>query len=109
MRVDELGCAFAERGLVDCPATPTNCDLPQVTLPSAALSVHSDIGINQGRGKLSPEGGITMSDQQNLGRRDFLKGAVVGGAAAATGAAAVPQEAAAQAAAAAHPGYSFLN
>jgi len=50
-----------------------------------------------------------MSDQQNLGRRDFLKGAVVGGAAAATGAAAVPQEAAAQAAAAAHPGYSFLN
>jgi gluconate 2-dehydrogenase gamma chain len=46
---------------------------------------------------------------QNLGRRDFLKGAVVGGAAAATGAAVVPQEAAAQAAAPASPGYAFLN
>jgi gluconate 2-dehydrogenase gamma chain len=50
-----------------------------------------------------------MSDEKNLGRRDFLKGAVVGGAAAATGATAVPQEAAAQAAASASPGYSFLN
>jgi gluconate 2-dehydrogenase gamma chain len=51
---------------------------------------------------------MKMSDQ-NLGRRDFLKGAVVGGAAAATGAATVSQEAAAQAAAPASPGYSFLN
>jgi gluconate 2-dehydrogenase gamma chain len=47
---------------------------------------------------------------QNVGRRDFLKGAVVGGAAAATGTTALPQEAAAQQAAApATVGYSFLN
>jgi gluconate 2-dehydrogenase gamma chain len=47
---------------------------------------------------------------QNLGRRDFLKGAVVGSAAAATGTTALPQEAAAQQAAApASAGYSFLN
>jgi len=62
-----------------------------------------------------------MTDQ-NLDRRDFLKGAVVGGAAAATTGAALPQDALAQqpaaaAAAAAAPaaaapapaGYAFLN
>jgi gluconate 2-dehydrogenase gamma chain len=58
-----------------------------------------------------------MKDQgpnQNLGRRDFLKGAVVGGAAAAT--ASLPDSAQAQqpaaaapAAAPAGPAYSFLN
>jgi gluconate 2-dehydrogenase gamma chain len=47
---------------------------------------------------------------QNLGRRDFLKGAVVGGAAAATSAG-LPQSAEAQtpAAAPAASGYEFLN
>lgn len=58
-----------------------------------------------------------MKDQgpnQNLGRRDFLKGAVVGGAAAATvslpdSAQAQQPAAAAPAAAPASPGYSFLN
>jgi gluconate 2-dehydrogenase gamma chain len=58
-----------------------------------------------------------MKDQgpnQNLGRRDFLKGAVVGGAAAATvslpdSAQAQQPAAAAPAAATASPGYSFLN
>ena len=58
-----------------------------------------------------------MNDQ-NFGRRDFLKGAVLGGAAAATTTVAVtpPQEAHAQqpaaapdAAAPASPGYAFLN
>jgi len=46
---------------------------------------------------------------QDFGRRDFLKGAVVGGAAAAVGS--LPQEALAQqpAAAAFSPGYTFLN
>jgi gluconate 2-dehydrogenase gamma chain len=57
-----------------------------------------------------------MKDQgpnQNLGRRDFLKGAVVGGAAAAATVnlpdSAQAQQAAAAAPAAASPGYSFLN
>jgi gluconate 2-dehydrogenase gamma chain len=54
----------------------------------------------------------TMKDQ-GLGRRDFLKGAVVGGAAAATATTTVtqPQSAQAQQAppAAAAPGYEFLN
>ena len=55
-----------------------------------------------------------MQDQ-NLGRRDFLKGAVVGGAAAATATVSLPQGADAQqpaatpAAAPATPGYAFLN
>ena len=55
-----------------------------------------------------------MQDQ-NLGRRDFLKGAVVGGAAAATATVSLPQGAEAQqpaatpAAAPATPGYAFLN
>jgi gluconate 2-dehydrogenase gamma chain len=51
-----------------------------------------------------------MKDQ-NLGRRDFLKGAVVGGAAAATSTG-LPQSAQAQAPAATAPaasGYEFLN
>jgi gluconate 2-dehydrogenase gamma chain len=54
------------------------------------------------------------NDRSNFGRRDFLKGAVVGGAAAATG---LPQTAEAQAPAAAPasaptqtaPGYEYLN
>jgi gluconate 2-dehydrogenase gamma chain len=54
-----------------------------------------------------------MTDQkdQGLGRRDFLKGAVVGGAAAATATPAIlPQSAEAQVAAApAAAGYAFLN
>ena len=50
-----------------------------------------------------------MKDQ-GLGRRDFLKGAVVGGAAAATTTPAhLPQSAQAQAAAPAASGYAFLN
>jgi gluconate 2-dehydrogenase gamma chain len=55
-----------------------------------------------------------MQDQ-NLGRRDFLKGAVVGSAAAATATVSLPQGADAQqpaatpAAAPATPGYAFLN
>ena len=55
-----------------------------------------------------------MQDQ-NLGRRDFLKGAVVGSAAAATATVSLPQGADAQqpaatpAAAPAAPGYAFLN
>src|SRR5215471_10762895 len=55
-----------------------------------------------------------MNDQ-NFGRRDFLKGAVIGGAAAATTTVAVTPEAQAQQPAAAPqaapavPGYSFLN
>ena len=55
-----------------------------------------------------------MQDQ-NLGRRDFLKGAVVGSAAAATATVSLPQgadaqqPAAAPAAAPATPGYAFLN
>src|SRR5262245_10828893 len=56
-----------------------------------------------------------MNDQ-NFGRRDFLKGAVIGGAAAATTTVAVTPEAQAQqpaaapqSAAAPSPGYSFLN
>jgi len=52
----------------------------------------------------------SMTDK-GFGRRDFLKGAVVGGAAAATAAPAiVPEPAQAQQASApASPGYSFLN
>ena len=56
--------------------------------------------------------GKDHNTEQNLGRRDFLKGAVVGGAAAATG---LPQVAEAQAPAAAPgaappaPGYEYLN
>jgi len=56
-----------------------------------------------------------QDSKQDLGRRDFLKGAVVGGAAAATATVSLPQGAQAQqpaAAAAAVPtpeGYSFLN
>ena len=52
-----------------------------------------------------------MKDQ-GFGRRDFLKGAVVGGAAAATTTVGLPQSAQAQqgaAATAAPPGYAFLN
>jgi gluconate 2-dehydrogenase gamma chain len=55
-----------------------------------------------------------MNDQ-NFGRRDFLKGAVIGGAAAATTTVVTPEAqaqqpaAAPQAAAPASPGYSFLN
>src|SRR5499427_7747088 len=49
--------------------------------------------------------------EQGLGRRDFLKGAVVGGAAAATTSfeASTPAQAQAQAAAPAAAGYSFFN
>jgi gluconate 2-dehydrogenase gamma chain len=46
---------------------------------------------------------------QNLGRRDFLKGAVVGGAAAATTQTILPDAAQAQATAPAAAGYAFLN
>jgi gluconate 2-dehydrogenase gamma chain len=52
-----------------------------------------------------------MKDQ-GFGRRDFLKGAVVGGAAAATTTVGLPPDAQAQQstqAAASNPGYSFLN
>jgi gluconate 2-dehydrogenase gamma chain len=52
------------------------------------------------------------SDDHGLGRRDFLKGAVVGGAAAATSTASLELTTAAQAQAAAapaSPGYAFLN
>ena len=54
--------------------------------------------------------------EHGFGRRDFLKGAVVGGAAAATGTSINPQDAQAQQPAAtapanapASPGYAFLN
>jgi gluconate 2-dehydrogenase gamma chain len=53
-----------------------------------------------------------MKKDQGFGRRDFLKGAVVGGAAAATvnlPESAQAQQPAAPAAAPASPGYSFLN
>lgn len=54
-----------------------------------------------------------MSDQgqegQGLGRRDFLKGVVVGGGAAATAATALPQETQAQQPAAPAAGYEYLN
>ena len=62
----------------------------------------------QGQGK-------DRNHNQNLGRRDFLKGAVVGGAAAAATSAALPQSAPAQtptqapAAAPVAAGYEFLN
>ena len=55
---------------------------------------------------------LSQDSSQNLGRRDFLKGAVVGSAAAATATVGLPQSAQAQQPAAAAPaaeGYSFLN
>jgi gluconate 2-dehydrogenase gamma chain len=48
-------------------------------------------------------------DGQGLGRRDFLKGVVVGGGAAATTATALPQVALAQQPAAQAAGYAYLN
>src|SRR6476660_6047516 len=61
-----------------------------------------------------PESGRRTMNDEGLGRRDFLKGAVVGGAAAAT--VSLPPNAEAQQGAspaaapdAASPGYSFLN
>src|SRR5262245_5015193 len=83
-------------------------------LAAGAAAVHSDIGTIRGwnvsgfSGR-EPMSDAKKSDETSLGRRDFLKGAVVGGAVAATGATAVPQEAAAQAAAPANPGYAHLN
>src|SRR4029079_4526943 len=60
-----------------------------------------------------PESGRRTMKDEGLGRRDFLKGAVVGGAAATVSlppsAEAQQQGAPAAAADAASPGYSFLN